>query len=159
MPKDHITAPMKYNKRPLVNRGVRKIYEDEAGNCLWMDADKRLAVRNAEGKIINARDTQSFLRRPAVRQALAKYYASKGEGDSEHVVHGMAPGTKSKRVYETRIKPTSPWGIPPMGEIPPTYGLEVSLRAKSGEMPDIKLPDGLGFVPKGKKKEPWGLAW
>lgn len=53
---------------------IAVIYRDKAGNTLSEDLDRRLAVRNAQGKIIKPSDTRNFLARKEVRKAMSEYY-------------------------------------------------------------------------------------
>jgi len=52
------------------------IYTDKAGNKLYEDIDSRLIVLNAQGKLTRPTDIKPFIKQPAVKTAINKFYSS-----------------------------------------------------------------------------------
>lgn len=65
------------------------IYQDEAGNKLFRDVDKRLIVVNNQGFMVKKEDVKRFISRPTVKLAIKRYF-------------GEVPKIKILSSYQTR---------------------------------------------------------
>jgi hypothetical protein len=50
------------------------IHKDKAGNTLSEDADKKLAVRNADGRLVNPKEAKKFLLKKDVKRAMKHHH-------------------------------------------------------------------------------------
>jgi len=54
-----------------------KIFKDMAGNILSFDKDRKLALRNIQGKLVGIGDTQKFLKKEDVKLATHEFFGKK----------------------------------------------------------------------------------